>query len=66
MPKAEPLTKAEVKWLNDLEKLLLACPSDRIGFLAIGDPSLTVVDNGLINQFYLEVHDGEAEKNGLS
>ena len=38
------LTAAEKKWLADLQELLDACPSKRLGFYTIGDPDITVYD----------------------
>lgn len=38
------LNAAEKKWLSDLQAVLDACPSDRLGFYTIGDPSVSVYD----------------------
>jgi len=44
MAKTKPLTKAERAWLIELQELLNRCPSKRIGFITIGDPSVTIYD----------------------
>jgi hypothetical protein len=41
---AKPLTQAEKKWLNDVETLLLACPSKRLGAYTVGDATLYIYD----------------------
>lgn len=41
---AKPLTKAEAKWLADLEKLLQSCPSNRLGAYTTGDTTLHIYD----------------------
>lgn len=38
------LTKAEAKWIADMQELLASCPSKRLGFFTIGDPDITVYD----------------------
>lgn len=38
------LTKEERKWLNDVQKVLNRCPSKRLGFYTIGDPTIYVYD----------------------
>lgn len=40
------LNKAEKKWLEDLQAVLDACPSKRIGFFSIGDPCISLYDRG--------------------
>lgn len=44
------LTKEETRWLKQLQKVLDACPSDRLGFYTVGDPVLTVYDKSLEEQ----------------
>lgn len=61
----EPLTKEEAAWIKKLEKVLKACPSNRLGLITIGDPSLTVFDDEYARAHDMEIHDGEAERNGL-
>lgn len=41
---AKPLTKSEAKWLADVEALLLACPSKRLGAYTVGDAQLHIYD----------------------
>lgn len=36
----QQLTKEEVKWLRDVQKVLDKCPSKRLGFYTIGDPNI--------------------------
>ena len=38
------LTKAERKWIDDVQALLSACPSKRLGFYTIGDPDVILYD----------------------
>lgn len=38
------LTKAEKAWVAKVNKLLAECPSDRLTFYAMGDPSVFIVD----------------------
>jgi hypothetical protein len=38
------LTKAEKLWLRMVQDLLNQCPSERLGFYALGDPCLFVYD----------------------
>lgn len=38
------LTTAERKWLREMQTLLDACPSNRLGFYTIGDPDVGVYD----------------------
>lgn len=41
---AKSLTKAEMKWIAELQELLNACPSKRLGAYTIGDPVVTIFD----------------------
>lgn len=38
------LTKAEKKWVKQVNALLAKCPSDRLGFLASGDRYVAIYD----------------------
>ncbi|QYC52621.1 hypothetical protein [Salmonella phage SSBI34] len=38
----QKLTKAEEKWIRDLQKVIDRCPSDRLGFYTIGDPMIGI------------------------
>jgi hypothetical protein len=38
------LTKAEKKWVSDVQKVLNKCPSERIGFYTIGDRTVQLYD----------------------
>lgn len=38
------LTKEEQKWLEDVQVLLMNCPSRRMGFYTIGDAMISVYD----------------------
>lgn len=64
-PDVEPLTKDEAAWIKRLEKVLLSCPSDRLGLITIGDPSLTIFDDRVARENDFELHDGNADRNGL-
>ena len=44
------LTKAEKKWLDELQEVLNRCPSDRLGFFTIGDKDVFVYDKRLDKQ----------------
>ncbi|MEN4807291.1 hypothetical protein [Pantoea agglomerans] len=44
MPQSKPLSRAERAWLTELQRLLNARPTDRLGFYTIGDNSVTVFD----------------------
>lgn len=39
------LTKAENKWLEELQEVLNRCPSKRLGFATAGDRDITVYDS---------------------
>jgi hypothetical protein len=45
------LTNEESLWLSDLQTLLNKCPSKRLGFYTIGDPTLVVFDAGAVKRF---------------
>lgn len=38
------LTKAEAKWIKDMQALIDKCPSKRIGFYTIGDSDISAFD----------------------
>lgn len=42
--KTKPLTKAERRWLDELQDVLNRCPSERLGFFTIGDNFLMLHD----------------------
>lgn len=42
--RAKPLTAAERQWVEDLNRILQACPSKRIAAYTIGDNNLTLYD----------------------
>jgi hypothetical protein len=60
------LSSAEKAWITRLEKLLLACPTPRLGLLAIGDPNLTVIDGQAMTLMDADIHDGGAESAGIT
>jgi hypothetical protein len=41
---AVKLNRAEKQWISDLQAVLDACPSKRLGFYTIGDPQVTIYD----------------------
>lgn len=42
---AKPLTAAERRWLEDLNKVLQACPSKRLAAATSGGPDLSIYDS---------------------
>lgn len=38
------ITRAELKWLLRLQKVIDACPSERLGFYTIGDSEVVLYD----------------------
>ncbi|WP_048796176.1 MULTISPECIES: hypothetical protein [Serratia] len=53
------LTKAEKKWLEELQEVLNRCPSKRLEFFTIGDPSIGVIDATRTHEI-----ESEQEQNG--
>jgi hypothetical protein len=41
---AVKLNAAEKKWIAELQAVLDACPSKRLGFYTIGDPQISIYD----------------------
>jgi len=39
------LTKEERAWLRKVQRVLDECPSKRLGFYTVGDPTIAVYDN---------------------
>lgn len=64
-PEVKPLTIAEKNWIARLEKCLSKCPSKRLALVTIGDASLQVIDEKIMRKYDLDIHDGEASRNGL-
>ena len=60
--KPKPLSRAERKWIDDLQAVLARCPR-RLELVTIGAPSLQVIDGPLSRN--VDLHDGLARKNGL-
>lgn len=46
---AKPLTEKEAAWLKRLEKVLMACPTDRLECYTIGDNDLKFYDKNVYN-----------------
>lgn len=44
------LTKAEKAWVAKVNKLLAECPSDRLTFYAMGDPSVSIIDGAYTDE----------------
>lgn len=61
-----PLSERECRWVERLERTLLACPTKRLALVTIGDPALTVIDNTITEKHDLDIHDGRAESNGVA
>jgi hypothetical protein len=55
------LTKAEAAWLKKVQKLLDNCPSDRIGFYTVGDPSVGVYDCSKEDAIHATLDGGSGE-----
>lgn len=53
-------TKDEAAWLAELQELLDRCPSKRMGFYTIGDPSIVVYDHSKDAKIYA-IHDRGGE-----
>jgi hypothetical protein len=53
-------TSDEKKWLDDLQALLSACPSKRLGFYTIGDTDVTVYDLGKDKQIRKLMDDNDS------
>jgi len=58
----KPLSRAERKWIDDLQSVLARCPK-RLELMTHGDPSLTVIDGPLGQD--VDLHDGLAQANGV-
>lgn len=61
------MTSEEKKWVKRLQKVLNECPSDRIGFYTIGDPTVSLYDTNANDEidrldidFGLAVHELDA------
>lgn len=63
--KVKDLTVKERKWIERLERVLQACPTDRLELVTIGDALLTVIDGAIVREHDLEIHDGRADSNGV-
>lgn len=61
----KPLSSRELKWVERLEKTLLACPTSRIGLAVWGDPTMQVFDNDIVGSERLEICDNGARENGV-
>ena len=53
----QELTKEEKKWVKDFQKLLDRCPSNRLGFYTIGDPTLCLYNRDYSDQIEEENDD---------
>lgn len=47
------LTKAEKKWLDELQEVLNRCPSKRLGFATSGDRDITVYDSSFSDLIFI-------------
>ncbi|WP_087863728.1 hypothetical protein [Comamonas thiooxydans] len=50
---AKPLTQAEKQWLTDLQAVLDACPSDRLGAYTVGDHDVGFFDSNVCKAWLL-------------
>ncbi len=58
-----PLSAREKAWIERLERVLLACPTERLELVTIGDPDLRVIDGPAARE--IEICDGGAKRNGI-
>lgn len=49
------LTKAEKKWLEELQEVLNRCPSKRLGFATAGDHDITVYDSSFSDAIFVVI-----------
>ncbi|WP_129544683.1 hypothetical protein [Serratia sp. 1D1416] len=52
------LSASEQKWLDDVQRVLEACPSDRLAFFTTGDCDVTVYDLSLRGTIDQALHMG--------
>ncbi|PMN73134.1 hypothetical protein [Enterovibrio norvegicus] len=55
------LTAKEKNWIKDMQKLLDACPSQRLGFYANGDRDVGVFDVTMVDEVHDRLHEGSGE-----
>lgn len=55
------LTKAERKWVADVQAVLNACPSKRIGFATIGDDRVSLFDIARYNDICASMDKGNGD-----
>ena len=48
--RCDPPTEEELKWLKNLEKMLMSCPSKRLECWTMGDQNLTFYDKNLYEE----------------
>ena len=60
------LTKEEKAWVKKVNKALAECPSDRMRFFTIGDPTIHIADNDTAEQWDIDNTDPllEAQRHG--
>ena len=51
------LTKEERAWVKKVNKVLSECPSNRLSFYAMGDPSISIIDNEFTDAIDAELDD---------
>lgn len=61
----KPLSSEELEWANNLEEVLLSCPTDRISLVTKGDNELKVIDGEVANKYDLEIADDGAHRHGV-
>lgn len=47
----KPLTQAEKKWIDQLQKILDSCPSKRLGAFTIGDADFSIYDKPVFDAY---------------
>lgn len=63
---AKPLTKEEIDWLDQLESVLMKCPSKRLEAYTIGDQDLQFFDADVAKAWELENDDPHAFRDAPS
>ncbi|MEO9787540.1 MAG: hypothetical protein ABJF67_08020 [Aurantimonas coralicida] len=61
-----PLSKEESAWIKKLERVLLSCPSRRLGLATIGDAGLDVFDDEVARRHDIPIEDGGIARHGVS
>lgn len=55
------LTKEEKAWVKKVNKILSQCPSTRLGFASMGDPSIYIFDVTRLDEIYEQLEDNKGD-----